>query len=704
MFNTPVALIIFRRPALTEQVLQALAKVRPQQLFVIADGPRADVPTDPELCAATRSLIERIDWPCEIATNYADANLGCGKRPATGISWVFEQVDRAIILEDDCVPHPSFFRFCEEMLTRYADDERVMHIGGSTYQRGELPTPYSYFFSCFNGAWGWATWRRAWRHFDIAVPTWPLLRDTSWLMDLAENETAAAMWAKEFEVAYQRRGDVHYWDHQWTFACWANSGLSVRPKRNLVSNIGCIPDATHTFSPHDVRANLPALEMPFPLNHPPHVLADRALDRKFLKEIILSEHPEPASGWQRVRRRLVGYTPSPIKKIVRKLQEPDRDLAQTAAKVAQRAADKTIRLGLNVLYRPRGIARITTHPDADSAADEVRVAHLEDGAKVRVFRLHGARLHTNRGGSIAAINRQNQLVEGASWQYVNRTYGEPEHNSIFSEGILSRPKSYSATVCSLLSGGGANDNYSHWLCDVLSRLHLIKQTGLYDGIDYFVVPAFSFPFQIETFECLGIRPDQVISSMDLTHIAARELIITDHPRPGFDDDHCEIPGWICHYLRNEFLKHQKTVPGISSQVYISRQDSFKRQINNEPELIEALSRQGFSVVALTDYTFAEQVGIFANARAIVSTHGAALTNLVFCPLGARVIEFFNESYEFRCFQSIARHTDLEYHALVSPDRDSADKHPNLRNIDVDVAAVLDLLAAAEERAGSTLIA
>jgi len=313
MLKTPVALIIFRRPRFTERVLQAIAKVRPEKLFVIADGPRPARTDDIELCRATRALIDRVDWPCQIFKNYSDSNLGCGSRPATGISWVFDQVEEAIILEDDCVPNPTFFRFCEELLNRYRDDERVMHIGGSIYQSGLQPITDSYFFSCFNGAWGWATWRRAWKHFDIAVKLWPLLRDTSWLIDILQEPNAVPIWAHEFERAYQQDGKVDYWDHQWTFACWAHSGLSIRPRQNLVSNVGCCSDATHTLSEADPRANVPAIEMNFPLVHPPMVLQNRELDRRFLKEIILSQVSRPRSQYQRMRELAGRYAPGFIK-------------------------------------------------------------------------------------------------------------------------------------------------------------------------------------------------------------------------------------------------------------------------------------------------------------------------------------------------------------------------------------------------------
>ena len=163
---------------------------------------------------------------------------------------------------NDCVPHPSFFKYCEELLERYRHDERVMHIAGCTYRRDTLPVPCSYYFSCFNGAWGWATWRRAWRHFDLGLKLWPSLRKTSWWRTL-EDENAMRYWAGEFDLAYERKGHVSYWDHQWTFACWANSGLSIAPKCNLVSNIGCGRDATHTLDENNPTGNLPLEEIAF---------------------------------------------------------------------------------------------------------------------------------------------------------------------------------------------------------------------------------------------------------------------------------------------------------------------------------------------------------------------------------------------------------------------------------------------------------
>ena len=320
MLSTPVVLLIFRRPELTARVLAAIARAKPQRLFVIADGPRPNRADEAEQCAVTRAVIDRVDWDCDVVKNYSAINLGCGLRPATGISWAFEHVEEAIILEDDCVPHPSFFRFCQELLERYRDDERVVHIGGSTYRRESSSIPGSYYFSCFNGAWGWATWRRAWQYFDLTLKLWPGLKSTSWLDDILGNEIALRYWSNEFERAYELGGDVSYWDHQWTFACWANSGLSIVPKHNLVSNVGCGKEATHTLCEYDPIGNLPTAEMAFPLIHPPTVLQKREMDRKFLEEILVPRlRPKPVTARRQLRRALSRFAPRPIKQSYRKL-------------------------------------------------------------------------------------------------------------------------------------------------------------------------------------------------------------------------------------------------------------------------------------------------------------------------------------------------------------------------------------------------
>ncbi len=278
MLDTPVALTFFNRPQTTARVFEAIAKARPRKLFLIADGPRPDRPEDVESCAAAQEVVSRVDWDCEVHRNYADVNLGCGYRPATGISWLFEQVEEAIILEDDCVPDPSFFPYCEALLQHYREDERVMIVSGTNTLKGRGATPYSYWFSRVPHCGAWATWRRAWRHFDMEMTLWPELRDTGFLHEMMGDEDAVAFLTRVFDRAHANPADIHYWDFQWLFACWAQNGFCAVPATNLISNIGFGDHGTHHKDPDHPYSNLPTTPMGFPLRHPPYVMRDRELD------------------------------------------------------------------------------------------------------------------------------------------------------------------------------------------------------------------------------------------------------------------------------------------------------------------------------------------------------------------------------------------------------------------------------------------
>ena len=290
-----------------------VARAKPAKLLLIADGPRAGHAGDEENCAATRAVVERVDWECEVLRNYSDVNLGCKLRPASGIDWVFENVEEAIILEDDCLPHPSFFRFCEELLEKYRDDERVMMISGNDFQHGENATPYSYRFSRYTNTWGWASWRRAWRCFDVQMRMWPLLEDTEWLVEVLGNKEAAAHWQAVFARTFQASDTV--WDFQWLFSCWIQNGLSISPSVNLVSNIGFGEDATHTKSTSEI-ANLPISEMAFPLRHPPWMLRDRAADELIFKLYAQQELSADSNLSRRIRQKLVRAVESPARKFL----------------------------------------------------------------------------------------------------------------------------------------------------------------------------------------------------------------------------------------------------------------------------------------------------------------------------------------------------------------------------------------------------
>lgn len=277
----PIALIIFKRPDATQKVLEAIRQVKPSKLFVVADGPRPDQPDEAEKCAAARAVIDSIDWDCEVIKNYADVNMGCGLRPATGISWVFEQVEAAIILEDDCVPDPTFFRFCQELLEQYQDDERIMMISGTNNVMQEWRYDIQdYHFSYISTAWGWATWRRAWKHFDFEIKQWaqPEVRHR-----IADVMGGSKMCHPMFDAVYTGK-QKSAWDIQWVFARLSQSGLVITPALNLVTNVGFGADATHHKHANNSKFNLPARSISFPLRAPLTVTVDREFDQLRFKK------------------------------------------------------------------------------------------------------------------------------------------------------------------------------------------------------------------------------------------------------------------------------------------------------------------------------------------------------------------------------------------------------------------------------------
>lgn len=273
---TPVVFLVFNRPDTTKKVFEAIRQAKPSKLFVIADGPRKHKPDDEEKCKMTRAIFDEIDWDCDVVKNFSDLNLGCGERVSSGLNWVFEMVEEAIILEDDCLPHPSFFQFCEELLEYYRHDERIFLISGNNFQFGKKRTEYSYYFSHHLHIWGWATWRRAWQYYDYDMLLWPVIRDNNWLKSRLDTAREQEYWTDIFERTYNKK--INTWDYQWLFTYWTQNGLIILPKVNLVTNIGCRTDGTHTRWSKDPRANVPTEEMSFPLKHPPFVLRNLQAD------------------------------------------------------------------------------------------------------------------------------------------------------------------------------------------------------------------------------------------------------------------------------------------------------------------------------------------------------------------------------------------------------------------------------------------
>ncbi len=281
-FRTAVLLVLFNRPDATRVVFEAIRQARPTRLYLAADGPRPGYPADKANCREARRVVGAVDWPCEVKTCFREHNLGCGRGPAEAYDWFFGQEEEGIVLEDDCVPDPSFFPFCQELLARYRHDPRVMHITGTNFLGDRYQPAYSYYFSIHPHEWGWASWRRAWQLYDFDIGRFPEVARTGALRSRYSGRLEYAYRMSKFRSTYGRPG-VSWWDYQWNFALHAHGGLAVVPAVNLVRNIGFGPGATHTVSARDARGDNAARTMPFPLRHPSAVVQDRAADRQYFR-------------------------------------------------------------------------------------------------------------------------------------------------------------------------------------------------------------------------------------------------------------------------------------------------------------------------------------------------------------------------------------------------------------------------------------
>ncbi|MBE9109123.1 glycosyltransferase family 2 protein [Nodosilinea sp. LEGE 07298] len=278
--STPVVFIIFRRPDLTAQVFEAIRQAQPKKLLIVADGPRNGEET--ALCQQARAITENIDWNCEVIRNYSEVNLGCRDRVSTGLAWTFEKVEEAIILEDDCLPHPSFFHYCEVLLEKYRFDTRIMQIGGNNSLCTPIDLKDSYYFSGLVHIWGWATWKRSWKLFDPSIKNWPIIKNEyPEILDIFENPRKIKERIRTFDNVFE--GKIDAWGYSWLFCVITQHGLSILPSVNLVSNIGFREDAAHTTNSNSPRSNLPNREIGFPLNHPNFVIRSRSADQKYLR-------------------------------------------------------------------------------------------------------------------------------------------------------------------------------------------------------------------------------------------------------------------------------------------------------------------------------------------------------------------------------------------------------------------------------------
>ena len=290
MLETPVLFLIFNRPNTTRRVFEKIREVRPKKLFIAADGPRENRPGEQEKCLEVRHIATNVDWNCEVQTLFRKKNLGCGIGPYTAINWFFEQVDEGIILEDDILPDMSFFTFCQQLLNLYREHQKVMMISGFNVCEKWKDDVQDYHFSYFGGVWGWASWKRAWAHYDYHLKAWANPNVKGALLNCFPEE-ARERREKMYDTLFTE-GNEDIWDLQWTFAKLLNSGLSVIPSTNLVENIGFGEGATHTTDKGHIWANIRAHSITFPLREPKAIIRDEEYDKRHLyPQIIRKKSP-----------------------------------------------------------------------------------------------------------------------------------------------------------------------------------------------------------------------------------------------------------------------------------------------------------------------------------------------------------------------------------------------------------------------------
>ena len=276
MYNTPILLITFNRPDHVRQVLSEIRKQQPAQLFVCQDGAREGNALDMERVQQVRDVItELVDWPCELHTLYQEKNLGCGPGPAAGITWFFEQVEMGIVMEDDCLPHADFFGYCEELLTRYKDDEQLQFINATLYHdRWKCLASYGYSRYMVTGA--WAGWRRTWKGFDLDMNTWHPWQFRKQVKRLTKSTTEANWWYWKLKEIQADTSKKSYWDYQMQMVLFRNEAVTVHPAKNLISNIGFDAEGTHTLS-NDGRGDREVFGV-LPLTHPTDKTINHPMD------------------------------------------------------------------------------------------------------------------------------------------------------------------------------------------------------------------------------------------------------------------------------------------------------------------------------------------------------------------------------------------------------------------------------------------
>jgi hypothetical protein len=294
--NTPILFLIYKRLDTTKQVFEVIKKIKPTRLYIAADGPKEDIAEKEKVKKVRDYVLSNINWNCELKTLFREKNLGSGIAVSEAITWFFENEEMGIILEDDCLPSQSFFWFCDELLKKYINEEKIMQINGSSYL-SNIKIKESYFFSKYNHIWGWATWRRAWKHFNLNYSNWEeLFESIKYFHSKKEKE----FWKETFKNYFP--GKIDIWDQPWTFSVWINNGLCIYPKLNMIRNIGFDGEGTHCHYDDFGFSKMPLYDFNLDeknMIHPKKIELNLKLDLENFNKIF-----KPLSLYERVINKL----------------------------------------------------------------------------------------------------------------------------------------------------------------------------------------------------------------------------------------------------------------------------------------------------------------------------------------------------------------------------------------------------------------
>lgn len=309
-FETPILFIVFNRPDTTKLVFDSISQKKPKKLYIAADGPRSSISGEEILIKEVRDIVNNITWECDVKTLYRKENIGCKKAVSSAIDWFFSFEEEGIILEDDCLPDKTFFDYCQAMLRKYRNDERIMMISGTNFFfKDNVRLNMDYYFSRYYPIWGWATWKRAWNFYDIDMKNWPAYKKNNKLKRMFDRIDVADLYTNMFDIVYDKK--ISTWDIQWVYSCLFNSAYSIIPINNLISNIG--HDGVHTTQKSKKKRNI-FLEMPVfgldlnSLQTSEEMIPDYSLDDIMFDSVIKRRIPNKKSHFtQLLQSRFVNF-------------------------------------------------------------------------------------------------------------------------------------------------------------------------------------------------------------------------------------------------------------------------------------------------------------------------------------------------------------------------------------------------------------